>query len=68
MKTLTVIECRTCGASYYSGTKRISIEPLEDLELIVRSTNHCEQCKLQEDRSSGAKNKRRLKDNKEWFD
>lgn len=63
-KTLTLIECRRCGGTYYSGEQKLTLYPGTESELpdevavIVRKVARCTSCKQAEDRTRGGKRKR----------
>jgi hypothetical protein len=63
-KTLSVIECRKCGGSYYAGKHRITLHPgtedelPDELSFVIRKVSACVSCRQQEDRTKGGKRKR----------
>lgn len=63
-KTLTLIECRRCRGTYFSGEQRLTLYPGTEKELpdevavIVRKVSRCTSCKQMEDRTLGGKRKR----------
>lgn len=58
-KTLTLIECRFCGGSYYAGETKLVLAPATELEsadelyIIVRKIPKCQSCKQRADRTRG---------------
>lgn len=58
MKTLQLISCRRCGKMYFSGSKKIQIDPGEEIYETLRRVARCTECKLGSDRSAGGANKR----------
>jgi hypothetical protein len=63
-KTLTILECRLCGGSYYIGKQRLTLYPgdenelPDELSIIVRKVSRCTSCKQREDRTLGGKRKK----------
>lgn len=64
MKTLSIIECRHCGGSYFAGDVRITLIPgdenrlPDELAMLVRKIGRCTGCKEAEARTQGAKKKK----------
>lgn len=60
-KTVVLIECRTCGGSYYGGEQKVILNPGNEFELpdevaiIVRKIGRCASCSQQENRTRGQK-------------
>ncbi len=54
MKTIQIMECRSCGIEIYSGSKKIEIRPNEELVFVSVKTT-CSDCKERRVRSIGNK-------------
>lgn len=59
LKTIVLIECKTCGGSYYGGQKKVVLVPgneselPDEVEFVVRKVARCSSCKEREDRTRG---------------
>lgn len=53
MKTISFIECRTCGATVHSGDKDVTIKPGEELTWAVLKKEKCDFCKQNPNRTTG---------------
>jgi len=64
MKTLSIIECRCCGGSYFAGDSRLTLIPgnenrlPDELSIIVLKIGRCAGCKEKEDRTRGGRKKK----------
>lgn len=58
MKTLIIAECKQCGAQYYGGFKKVTINTGEELEVIVKQTPRCDECQEANPRSMGGPKKK----------
>jgi len=64
MKTLDIIECRTCRGSYFSGKKKVTLFPgtedklPDEVAFNIRKISACTGCKERMDRTRGGKRKR----------
>lgn len=63
-KTLFLIECRTCGGSYFGGDTKVTLNPgtpellPDEVSITVRKVSRCLSCKAREDRTRGGMRKR----------
>ena len=63
-KTLSLIECRGCGGSYFAGDTKLILNPGTESELpdeisfVVRKIAKCQSCKQRDDRTLGGQRKR----------
>lgn len=61
MKTLVVIKCKRCHASYYGGLQKLSLSPgssselPDELSVIERKVSHCTYCEIQLRRSDNGR-------------
>ncbi len=51
MKSLSIIECRTCGTQFIDIKSEITIIPGEEVDVTLRTIQHCSQCKLHAERT-----------------
>jgi hypothetical protein len=64
MKTVELLECRTCNGTYYAGDKDVTLKAgdertlPDELYIAVRKVRMCASCKQREDRSLSGKRKR----------
>jgi len=63
-KTVSLIECRLCGGSYFGGDKKITLHPgdedklPDEISILVRKVARCTSCKQLEDRTKGGRRKK----------
>lgn len=57
MKTLSIIECRTCNAQIHDSRQSVTLMPEEELAFAVRKVPRCSACLLEQDRTTDKKNK-----------
>lgn len=63
-KVVMIIECRSCGGSYFGGDTKVILIPgteselPDELSIIVRKLAKCQSCKVREDRTYGSKRRR----------
>ena len=64
MKTISFIECRTCGVTLFSGEKEIKILPGEEISFVTLRKEKCDFCKQNSYRTTknkaGKRNTRHL--------
>ena len=64
MKTLSIIECRCCGGSFFNGEARLTLMPgnedglPDEISVLVRKIARCTGCKEREDRTRGGRKKK----------
>ena len=51
MKSISIIECRTCGTQFFDSKTTVKLDPGEELDVVLRTIQHCSQCKLHDDRT-----------------
>ena len=52
MKVLLLIECRSCNATIYSSTDKITLQNGDEVEFIVKKIVKCPECKMGLSRTS----------------
>lgn len=51
MKTMIIVECRSCAAKTFSEDKEITISPNEEVDFVIKTISKCTSCKARENRS-----------------
>lgn len=65
IKSVFIIECRTCKGSYFGGDKRMTLHPgdetklPDEISIIVRKIPRCTGCKDRENRTLGGGRRKR---------
>ena len=54
MKTISVIECKTCGQCFNEADEKVILQPFEEIDIVIRRTI-CQTCKERNDRSIAGK-------------
>ena len=56
MKTISLVECRTCGGKIIMEEKPVTLQPEEEIDFLIKTVMKCTGCKRAELRSpSGPK-------------
>jgi len=56
MKSFTIKECRSCNVKFLHEDKSITLNPDEELDIVILTTAKCSQCKMKQIRTiSGPK-------------
>lgn len=59
MKTIVVVECKRCGQQYI-GEGLMPMAQGTEISLIIKGIGQCSVCKEANDRSSGARRRKKL--------
>lgn len=60
MKTILLIECKCCNSTYFGELSPVTIEPEEQLSVIVRKVSYCSDCKTRSNRTQASVYKKKL--------
>jgi hypothetical protein len=52
MKTINLVECRTCGTKIFDETKPVTITPSEEIDFLIKVVGKCDVCKGHDPRTT----------------